>query len=430
MTTLLTFLGVGKENRGYDLARYRFDCGFECETKLFGAAALQKMRHHGQPAERCVIIGTPTSGWDNLYECVATLAPDAKPSAEEWALEVADEMAGKKPVLATRLREFESKFSAALSVELCLITVDNSGDEIFAALNEHLPRGSRVVADITHAFRTMPLNALLALGALRWLKDIEVEDILYGSFDTNTPSGAQRAHSLTTASRLARFTPALAQLALVDDVGHIAELFESVAPLTADRLRETQRLESLMQYTKSRQPRSDALQQLRQLGQSALTAPFDAACAKASVEVLGGLESGAGSAAHLARAKTALAHADYMRALALANEALLLRIIDVNGLRAKASAELASNSKGFLTEYQVINGLAKKALEEQCQREGAPKNEQIPARNSLLTLGDARNSVMHAGSGVVQKDAPSALGSAKGITDLLNWSFRFYDFIA
>lgn len=427
MTTLLSFLGIGKANRGYESARYCFDCGFECETKLFAAAAMQRMRQHGRPATRCIIIGTPTSGWDNLYECIATLAPSAVQRAESWALGVMHEMAGNQPVLATRLREFEAEFSAELGVELCLVTVDNNGDEIFAALNHYLSPGSCVVADVTHAFRTMPLNAVLALGALRWLKNIELVDILYGSYDTATPTGAQRAHSLTTASRLARFTPALAQLALVDDVGHIAGLFESVAPQITNRLHDTQRLESLMQYGKSRQPMAQALGQLRTFTSAA---PFDVACAKATADVLADLEQGGGAAAHLSRAKTALGHKDYMRALALANEALLLRIIDLKGLRVNASAALAMGHNGNSSEYQILNGMARLGLEEQCRRMGAPMIDQVPAIKLLYTLCDARNSVMHAGSGVVLKDPPRALESEEGITNLLKWSFRFYDFLA
>ena len=136
-TTLLSFLGVGVENRGYKLASYQFDCGFEFTTSFFGAAALARMRTQKKAPARWLIIGTTTSGWDSLYDCVAQLAPTAEARALDWALNVSSEMSGstpkdRKPVSLARLREFEAAFSSVLGVDIRLITVEDDGEAMIA----------------------------------------------------------------------------------------------------------------------------------------------------------------------------------------------------------------------------------------------------------------------------------------------------------
>ena len=435
MTTLISFLGVGVENRGYKLAHYKFDCGFEFTSSFFGAAALARLRAGSTPPTRWLIIGTTTSGWDNLYDCIAKLAPAAEPRALEWALQVSEEMncstpRARAPVSLARLSEFERSFSSLLGVELRLLAVDDDGDEIFNALHTNIEHGSKVVADITHGFRTMGMNALLALGALRWLADIEVEDILYGKFNYDAPEGVHPAISLTASARLARFTPALAQLALVDDVGHIAPMFEAHAPNITTALRKTQRLESLMQHRSAALHRGQALGPLKNFSSHSA---IDRACASATEAALSRLHHAPGAAGLRARSEVALTRGDFTRALAYANEAIQLKIVEVKSLRERADAEVASSppSQDGDPYYSALNKLAKAALREQCAREGAPRCGERLATGALFCLADARNAVMHADSGFVGKIPPNkSLQNEASLTELLKWSYKFYDFLS
>lgn len=434
-TTLLSFLGVGVENRGYKLASYQFDCGFEFTTSFFGAAALARMRTQKKAPARWLIIGTTTSGWDSLYDCVAQLAPTAEARALDWALNVSSEMSGstpkdRKPVSLARLREFEAAFSSVLGVDIRLITVEDDGDEIFAALHGNIEPKSAVVAEITHGFRTMGMNALLALGALRWLADIEVADILYGRFNYDAPSGIHPAISLTASARLAQFTPALAQLALMDDVAHIAPLFENGAPQLVKDLCTTQRLESLMQHRSAASTKGQALGSLRNFSSKS---KIETACAAATASALERLHHAPGAAGLRARSEVALTRGDFTRALAYANEAIQLKIVELKSLRERADAEVASlpPSQDGDPYYSALNKLAKAALREQCAREGAPRCGDRLATGALYCLADARNVVMHADSGFVGKSPPNKLlQNEASLTELLTWSYDFYKFLA
>lgn len=435
MTTLISFLGKTEANRGYRLANYRFECGFELSTSFFGVAVLsrERARINGAAREtptRWIIIGTPTSGWDQLEKCVAQLAPNFADAALEWALPVSEELAANGSVSPANLRAFESDFSTPLKIDIRLCAVDNDADAIFGALQAHLDKHSRVVLDVTHGFRAMPMHALLALGALRWLSHIEITDILYGNFEQKYDDGACRAQSLKTSARLAHFTPALAQLELVDDVGHIGELFESSNPQLFERLREAHRLESLMQHNQSAGPRGQALGVLRKFNSASA---IDSACAKAVESVLERLKYESGAEGLRARACIALTRNDFMRALGLANEALLLRVVELRGLRTLAEAELARGKEGDATIYKIINRLAKEEFRAQCSREGAPgldvDGRSVPAQRALNLLNDARNAVMHAGTGMGGQRPPESLNTASGLTSLIDWSFHFFDFM-
>ena len=430
MTTLISFLGVGKDGRGYKVLTYRFECGFEFRTDFFGAAALSRMRAQNQSPSRWLVIGTSTSGWENLADCVSRIDPKSGDAALEWGSEVSASMKGGTSVPLPLLRVFETEFSSALDLDIRLITVEDDGDEIFAALHHNIEPGSEVIADITHGFRTMGLNALLALGALRWIAQVEVKDILYGKYIESAPEGIHPAISLTASARLARFTPALAQLALMDDVAHIAPLFEKDAPQLVKDLCTTQRLESLMQHRSAATKKGQALGSLRNFSSKS---KIEAACAAATASALERLLHASGAAGLRARSEVALTRGDFTRALAYANEAIQLKIVEVKSLRERADAEVASSppSQDGDPYYSALNKLAKAALREQCAREGAPRCGDRLATGALYCLADARNAVMHADSGFVGKIPPNkSLQNEASLTELLKWSYKFYDFLS
>lgn len=55
--------------------------------------------------------------------------------------------------------------------------------QIFSAMIETLPPGCRVVLDVTHGFRSLPMVALLAALYLRQSDRVHVEQILYGAWE-------------------------------------------------------------------------------------------------------------------------------------------------------------------------------------------------------------------------------------------------------
>jgi len=411
MTTLITFVGRTEANRAYKLARYRFDDGVEVESKLFAAAALSWMRRGKQPPNRMLIVGTPTSGWDVLMELVERLAPLHADEALEWAVPVSDALANGA-VAPDSLRDFEQRFSKALGVRLDLVIAQNDGDSVFATLDKALASNEHVVLDITHSYRSMPVHALVALGAMRWLKGVQLRDIIYGSLDEKDPMGVSAARSLGSTSALARATPALAQLALVDDVGSIAGFFEASDRQTADRLRQTQQLESLLQFSAAAAPRGQAIGALRKVVPRGAIESSVNACTRSTLEAL---NAGNGSRGLRNRTERALARGDFMRATGLANEMLLLRAVEV---------------RSIVGDYKQLNDLARDEVYRQCDLVNAPRAQINTARNDYTTLNYARNAVMHADGGIADQETPRVLRSEPEMRALLAWALCFYDFMS
>lgn len=55
--------------------------------------------------------------------------------------------------------------------------------EIFVRVTEAIPRGIRVIFDITHGFRSLPFLAFLTVAYLRRAREVSVQHILYGNFE-------------------------------------------------------------------------------------------------------------------------------------------------------------------------------------------------------------------------------------------------------
>jgi len=216
--TLISFLGKfhRPEGGGYREVAYRFDNRERpITTAFFGWAAWQHLRGSADPPEQWVILGTPTSSWDCLYELFAGEFPDG---LEAWSgLAAAELSAGG--VSKETLNAF-SVFAGGLGVPvLKLQIISMESDAAFVALHDVLEDNARVVLDITHGLRALPVVTLLALGALRWMKDVRIDDVLYGNLEGTSPDLPEKGVvSLRDAARLSELTPSLARIALVDDL--------------------------------------------------------------------------------------------------------------------------------------------------------------------------------------------------------------------
>lgn len=227
MTTLISFIGAARR-RGdgptatshYQTATYSFEDGFSATTKFFGHAALKhfQQRENELTPTRWIIIGTKTSGWDMLADVAFDSREDCLDVATKWAERVQEEIAGGAASIKT-LQEFSSIFPITAGIELRLIIVQDDADDIFGCLRENIEPNESVILDITHGFRSMPIHALIALGALRWMKGISIADILYGGLDKpKFDIDKSPAVSLKLSAQLARATPALAAVHINSDL--------------------------------------------------------------------------------------------------------------------------------------------------------------------------------------------------------------------
>ncbi len=150
------------------------------------------------------------------------------------------------------------------------------------------------------------------------------------------------------------------------------------------------------------------------------------------MEVLRSLDEGEGSRLLYNRARRALERRDFLRAIALAYEAIDLRIDEQEGVRARlhASGEKSRDADAGEGVYQGYKKQINAALSRHFKREGAPSCGEKPAKKAHGTLRSARNAVAHARPGKADGTTPGALQSEDGLRALLEWSFRFYDFLS
>lgn len=81
---------------------------------------------------------------------------------------------------------FQEKFPHIDLVAVQNIPERNSPEDIwtiFNRVNECLEEKDRVIFDITHSFRSVPIVALLAVSYIRVVRDIEIEGLFYGAFE-------------------------------------------------------------------------------------------------------------------------------------------------------------------------------------------------------------------------------------------------------
>ena len=429
---LVSFLGRPRREQGgqYQTVEYVFEDGHRSTTSFFGAAAAEwLLRNPERAPHQWLILGTPTSAWDQLSDVVLHLCPEEQHRIDEWLNEVAKELE-TGAIDSARLREFEDAIEPCLKFGLRLAAVESEGDAIFACLHEHIPKGGRVVLDITHGFRTMPTHALVSLGALAWLRDVRIDDILYGEMGETarpddrsrasraaSPPAPSRARSLAGTVRLAKATPALARLRLDDDLDALAETFEGDGNIS-DQLRQTERLKDMMQFDRCGLPRGQALGALRQRQQGTA---IDAAFTTAVIESLEQLSTATDAAALRARAQAAFERRDYLRAVALAYEALLLRAVELRDLRTLHK----ETAGGDL--YAAVSQAAREECREQAQAATAPRWAGGSAERAFTRLGQIRNAIMHAGTQLGGHRRPAELEDAKALDGILQWSFEFWD---
>ncbi len=364
MTTLVSFIGNPSKSRTgpapgtrgpsvaatseYQATDYLFeDGGFQARSLFFGWAALQHLRWKAERAgkpelqpDRWLVVGTATSGWQMMAEVAIEADEGTFDRAAAWAERAKSAVSGGG-VDDALLSEFECQFGHPLGTEVRLRSVSDHANAIFGCLYDNLDPGSRVILDVTHSYRTMPIHATLALGALRWIKDIRIADILYGGLDKRDCVGAPApAVSLAGSARLAEVTPQLASVALTDDLEAAAECASGLRIGTSamrDALREASVLDSLLRVDEA----ESILRSNRVVADEAWTTHDRIGAATAEL-----LRSAAGVGSpvpradrEFLRAEEFLRRRDYLRAILMLSESIRRRAIDQLGLANRFGVE-------------------------------------------------------------------------------------------
>lgn len=173
MTTLVSFLG--KQIGGYMSSTYEFSDGTLMENqKYMGLALVEKIK-----PRKLILLGTSGSMWDVF------LAENSQGLDEEWIELV--EAVNIDQVTAEMLMPFSQYLTEKLDIHVECILISTAQSEaeqisILSELSRTLTPKEKVVLDITHSFRHLPLLALVAARLLKTTHEIEVEQIYYGNF--------------------------------------------------------------------------------------------------------------------------------------------------------------------------------------------------------------------------------------------------------
>jgi CRISPR-associated Csx2 family protein len=182
MTTLISFLGRGKEKGGsYSTACYLFDDGPRT-VPFFGMALVDYLK-----PDRLILLGTSGSMWDVFFEHTTE-------AGDETFLALIEAVSNKK-VSAALLEVFAERLSKKVGIPVECLLIDYARDtagqtRLLSDLAEHLHEREEVAIDITHSFRHLPMLALVAARFLAIVKKVSVRDIYYGALEMREANGA------------------------------------------------------------------------------------------------------------------------------------------------------------------------------------------------------------------------------------------------
>jgi len=105
--------------------------------------------------------------------------------------------------------------------------------KLFEMLTNCLQEGDRVIFDITHSFRSLPVLALIAISYLRVVRSVKIEGLIYGAFEAkNKETNETPTFDLLPMVSLLEWTTATDQFIKTGNGQALASLLHSSDPTT------------------------------------------------------------------------------------------------------------------------------------------------------------------------------------------------------
>lgn len=217
MTTLISFLG--KQQKGYRTATYRFDVGFAREVPFFGMALAEFLK-----PDRLILLGTTGSMWDVFFDH-ENLGND---DGLVQLIEAASENKVTEAMLTDHARRLSERLNYPVDCQLIPYARDETEQSaVLAELAKSLSPNEKIVLDVTHAFRHLPMLALVAARYLKHVRHIEVEDIYYGALEMTANSGETPVLRLGGMLKMLDWVDALATYDKDGDYGPFGRLLQA-----------------------------------------------------------------------------------------------------------------------------------------------------------------------------------------------------------
>lgn len=230
-TTVISFLGTGQKLRpedsrsAYRTTVYRFSLpngqAFEQKTSLFGTALVRYLQHICSDLQRWVVLGTAASLWSELNQILPY--PDA---VLEQCCQI-DDLVAAKSVDEASLQAWQQTLNAhgpPLELRLCLISeaLDPlSQQQVARALFANILKGDEVIFDISHGFRHLPVIATFVISLMRWTHSIRRVRLFSGVFEARQGDDTP-VIELPICQRLVEATEAAAILELTGNYAPLA----------------------------------------------------------------------------------------------------------------------------------------------------------------------------------------------------------------
>ncbi len=218
-TVLLTFLGrTPREKYGYRKTIYDFGNGSNGKpVAFFGWALTQRI----QP-QRLVILGTPGSMWDHLFEGDLPFGTSQQSLRDQLYEAVED-----KQVYNSLLQQLEALLEQHMNCEVKLVLIpyaktESEQVELLSIMAQHVETTDQVHLDITHGFRHLPMLALLSAFHLRTTRESTIAGIWYAAYDEEY--GVAPVHNLNGLLKIADWLDALSVYEHTSNYGQFAKL--------------------------------------------------------------------------------------------------------------------------------------------------------------------------------------------------------------
>lgn len=193
-TVLVSFIGTGN----YQTCKYVYG-NSECETHLFSFALASFFKDE---ISKVVVFHTEES-------------KEAKRKDDDRTY-------------LEQLKELHRKDNLP-EPEAVLIKSGKSEDElweIFDTLSSAFDEGDKIIFDITHAFRSIPILSLLVIALLRETKNVNLKGIFYGAFEAKDENGNTPIFDLSPFVELLDWISATKQFKTTGNAALLVELLK------------------------------------------------------------------------------------------------------------------------------------------------------------------------------------------------------------
>ena len=234
---LVSFLGTARQEsqsdgyRQYTLAKYTFPDGDEFESSFVALA----LKHHYN-IDRFILIGTPKSMWEEVYNKFSGNIDDVYTELGEFC----EKASHKTPIEDfPHKEELEQALGNGSKIVLVKYGLDSfemeENSRKVLSIEQYLDPGDELYVDISHSFRSLPLllmNSLIFLQNVSH-KKIEIKSVSYGMLEVTSELGYTKVVELESILHLNKWISGAAEFLGSGNSYKIADLLESESSLSS-----------------------------------------------------------------------------------------------------------------------------------------------------------------------------------------------------